>query len=96
MRRFAVILLALPLCGCFADQKKQTAACEFEAVRTYPNDDRFSSARTARLIVVCMGAHGYEPQSNCETPPIIAASPYCYVPMGWLDRMIYRIESHFD
>lgn len=55
MKYTGVLLLMLPLAGCFNDQKERLAQCELDAQRQHirPDDEpRYEST--------CMMAHGYE------------------------------------
>ncbi len=97
MKRAALILLVLPLSGCFAEQKQQIAACKLEAQRLYPNDQPESN-RFGNYITTCMEAHGYEskiPSKGCFVPHLSADNAACYQPGTWLGRIGYQIEMAF-
>ncbi len=99
------LLLALPAClalsGCYADQKKQLAACEASATRT-------GEGQPLRSIQSCMDQAGYSfvgyastdgPTVICDLPAVIrgAASAdgtdaMCFQPKGALALRLYRIE----
>jgi hypothetical protein len=102
MRRAVALLLVIPLCGCFADQKQQLAQCKLAALEKYSGkgDTDFGPTRNAISIYnsKCMAAHGYEdnlPDKRCQVTFWDAGydNPYCYAPSGWLARKIYRIET---
>jgi hypothetical protein len=97
VKRIASILLALPVAGCFSDQQRQVAACELEAMRLYRGEQLATSAgRMGVYITKCMQAHGYEQdtlQPACRTSFEMEADPYCYVPIGWGPRLLYRLET---
>jgi hypothetical protein len=90
VRRLLVALAVVaPLCGCWADTKRQIAACDLEATRLYPDDKGQSSdfyyrnPDVEKYVIKCMAARGYDfdyKQSKC---PLAlnerATSPYCYV-----------------
>jgi hypothetical protein len=67
MKRIAVLLLAVPLAGCFTDQVKRVASCQLEAQQMYMRETDSSDAATAAAstadvnlaTVTCMQAHGY-------------------------------------
>jgi len=93
VRRAVIALLALPLTGCFADQKQHTAACEIEALHTYPADHY---NQIDNYIIKCMAAYGYDKaffQSKCPNTPMLVREPTCYAPMGRLGRLIYQFET---
>ena len=98
MKQIAAVLLAFPLAGCFAGQQQKVAACKLEAMRLYPDkDDRRNDVFD--YTVTCMKAHGFEydtEQPKCSISMgsyYTAADPHCYIPIGWVQRLIYRIET---
>jgi hypothetical protein len=104
VKRIVAILLAFPLAGCFADQRQQAAACKLEALRLYPTDrpdmghlpDENVVADRSIYIQMCTAAHGYEyysSQSACGPRSSSSSNEYCYAPFGWVQRLIYRIET---
>jgi hypothetical protein len=103
MKRWMVILLFLPLCGCYATQKKQLAACEFESRRALGKDftikqeslDPWDSSG-GRLIELCMEGAGYERgildvDCNPSISPVIQAR--CYQPADALVQLIYKMQT---
>ena len=97
LRHFLPLLLALPLGGCFADQKAQLAACEKAAPRS-DNGRPFESVRG------CMDRAGYrftgwDDGVVCGLGAVVKARPLtdgtdalCFEPKGWLALKLYRIE----
>jgi hypothetical protein len=80
----AILLLTLPLAGCFADQRQQLAACQLETMR-------LNSATANAYVVKCMEAHGYE-----FSPSVCLFKKeddlYCYVPTSWFQRFTNRLD----
>jgi hypothetical protein len=96
MKRAIIIALALPLCGCWADQKRDMAACESETRRTYPDDKELDAAQARILVATCMRGKGYfyNPfTSRCAgSTPYFELSPYCYTPDNHLGALGLKIE----
>jgi hypothetical protein len=99
---FAALALCLGLSGCFADQKKQLAACEASASHT-------GDGEPLRSIQACMDGAGYSfvgyanPDGTvlvCDLPSLIrgTASPdgtsdaKCFQPKGALALRLYRLQ----
>jgi hypothetical protein len=88
MRRLAVLLVALPLAGCFPDQAGDVGACEAQANRFYqtykavdPNDP------SSKYIIECMADKGYDfvvTPSDCDSNHPLPTQAACYTPTGWL------------
>lgn len=97
LRHFLPLLLALPLMGCFSDQKSQLAACEKAAPRS-GGGQPFQSIRG------CMDRTGYRfigwnDSVVCGLGAVVQGRPLadgtdalCFEPKGWLALKIYRIE----
>jgi hypothetical protein len=87
-------MLALSLCGCIADQKKQVAGCEIDAKRAYPDkSSRGASPSThmADVIQACMRVAGYD--FVCGPDDMSLSRDYfCYRPSTKLGRWAYEIE----
>jgi hypothetical protein len=80
------------LCGCFDDQKRETAKCTIEATKEYPTDRNYMDRMG--FIKLCMTAAGYEfdiPDDRCTGFPL-EQNAYCYVPMNWMARDIFNAE----
>jgi hypothetical protein len=103
LRWLAVTVAALPLAGCFDDQKQAVAKCELETYRTYPNQRTKDTIDAERYLELCMRAAGYnlELAFNKKCQPrltelgrafVSADQPYCYVPSSSIGRLIYKIE----
>ena len=86
--------LALLLCGCIADQKKQAATCETDAKHAYPDKTlRGTSPSTdmADFIHACMRVAGYD--FACRPDDMSLSGDYfCYRPSSTLARWAYEIE----
>jgi hypothetical protein len=96
MKPLLALLLALPLVGCYADQKQQVAACKLEAMRLYPGREPMVSENIGDYIRTCMGAHAYELnvlQSSCFVTDDFKYDPGCYAPASWVARHIYYLET---
>jgi hypothetical protein len=73
IRRLFLILLALPLAGCFADQKKSEASCQQTTemfLAEHANDPNGDGdiLQEGNLVQDCLHMHGYEYSENtkCE------------------------------
>jgi hypothetical protein len=60
MNRAFIILIALSLSGCFADQEQLVASCEFDAIQTYPREKLPTGAHIGDYMQTCMKVHGYD------------------------------------
>lgn len=95
IRRCLVLLLVLPLAGCFEQQEAQLAKCQRETQPIgYPNDMR---GFNADLMDNCMSTAGYRfdiSHNDCELKPgiPIRVNAYCYVPAGAIQYWLYRTE----
>jgi hypothetical protein len=83
MRPWWLIVLVLPLGGCFADQQQQLASCKIDAMRLYPNPSPFpfTSYPIEEYVTTFMEMHGYKfsaSPSACVAPS--RSDPWCYVP----------------
>jgi hypothetical protein len=94
MKWSCTFILALLLCGCITDQKKQVAACEINAKHAFPEKTfRGTSPSTdmADFIQACMRVAGYE--FACGPDDISLSGDYfCYRPSSRLGRWAYEIE----
>ena len=95
------LTLCLGLSGCYADQKKQLAACEATAPRIGPG-------QPLRAIQACMDQAGYSfvgyaridgPTVDCNLPAVIQGTAssdgtdaLCFQPKGALALRLYHIE----
>jgi hypothetical protein len=96
MRGWPILLLAVLLCGCFDDQKQQVAACQLEAIHTYPTQQLYVGGDVEHYIRTCMTAHGYDFNlfdKRCEVTNTLSANPYCYIPASTIGRWIYSMET---
>jgi hypothetical protein len=101
IRTFVILLLLLPLAGCYADQKAQLAACEKTADRSPPND---ATGEPFKHIQSCMDQAGYRfigwnDGVVCDMAAVVkgqlsatGTDAECFEPKGWLALRIYRIE----
>jgi len=60
MNRAFIILIALSLSGCFADQEQLVASREFDAFAKLPARTSRNWCLHWRLYTVCMKANGYD------------------------------------
>ena len=100
-RPFVLLLLLLPLMGCYADQKDQLAACEKTAAGS---PLRRAPGQPFKQIQSCMDRAGYRfigwnDGVVCDMNAVVqgTVSPTgsgaeCFEPKGWLALKIYRIE----
>ena len=96
MNRLWIVLLAILLCGCVEDHKRQIAKCDYELLKTgKPNQPGFIKA--------CMEAGGYKlhfMNAKCHVPqPLdqMERDPYCYWPDNQLGQWLYEnIEEKFS
>jgi hypothetical protein len=94
MKRTNIIVVALALGGCTPDQ--DTAQCEVEAIRLYPNNPpKVYDDVASRYAIACMKAKGYDfsplPKEDCWAfRGSHATQPGCYKSTGWLARVIGR------
>jgi len=91
MRRLAAPLLLLPLCGCYADQKKTVAECTpaIQKNRSQEYREEFLDAH-AEGIVSCMKQAGY--RRNTASPQCLtgdATDPRCYIPASPWGKFTY-------
>ncbi len=96
MRWLLVLVLGFPLAGCFADQKRQVAACEIEALKTYPGEQLETSPKVGSFMQTCMAAHGYAwhiIDERCNVSFTTERNPYCYIPDNPIGRWIYQLET---
>lgn len=98
MKRLSILLIALPLCGCFAAQKQQLAECSMESQRIYPNPSEAPPEQPWLFEKTCMEAAGYAlliQQKQCSADMYTLRhenDPYCYVPTNPLARWLYDNE----
>jgi hypothetical protein len=86
--------LALLLCGCIADQKKQVATCEIDAKRAFPDKTWrgvSASPDMANFIQACMGVAGYDFVCRPEDMSL-SADYFCYRPRRKLGQWAYETE----
>jgi len=87
------MLLAVPLMGCLADQKRKIAQCEAAHQRLYP----LLSEQAPLLDLYtssCMAEAGYRWTGETKTCrwTVNSQNPYCYEPTGFVGRLILRVE----
>jgi hypothetical protein len=87
MSRAYIILIALFLSGCFAEQQQLVASCEFDALHTYPREQLATGAHIGDYMQTCMKMHGYNwnlTDKRCQVTTTVERNPYCYTPNNWL------------
>jgi hypothetical protein len=99
MRRCLILLLALPLTGCFADQQLQLGRCMVDAESKYPNATWWVGGERQNYVWLCMAANGYELnrwQKSCRAlispTPDTVLYPQCYQPVGKFVSLLYKLE----
>ena len=89
--------MLLPLSACLADQKRETARCATEGMRTYPHSDHAAMNDRGTYVQKCMEAAGYEwswSDDECQPSDFIAQNPYCYRPADFMGRLILRAQLY--
>jgi hypothetical protein len=102
MHRFRplwLLLLTLPLAGCYAGQQKQLASCEASAAAAFPKP---VPGQPFKAIQACMDSAGYNfigwrDGVVCDMGAVIrgtssAGAVVCFEPKNWLELKLYRIE----
>jgi len=97
MTRALVLLLALPLVGCMADQRKQLAKCISDAEREYPRTNWVDEGARQQYVWLCMAAHGYSlsPQQKiCSESPDgdLVLYAQCYEPARRTPALLQKLE----
>jgi len=109
-RTLGILILTLPLCACYAEQKQAVAACQKQAFENffernsmekldYPELALSRTPEVQIYIANCMTAKGYvEDWSDrrCGSKLNVEANPYCYAPVGQLAFVAHKIESVFE
>lgn len=102
MYRGLVLLLALPLLGCMADQQQQLAKCISEAEQEYNEGTWVLDDTRQKYVWLCMAANGYRLnrlQNACSADlPATEAMLYgqCYQPIGKTSAWLQRLEATFS
>lgn len=97
IRSLVAMLILLPLCGCIADQKRQTASCALEAMRMYPNDTLTGnnpSYRMADYVQTCMTKAGYD--FKCDPYFSLSSIENCYEPSSQGGKWAYHAERWLE
>jgi hypothetical protein len=105
LKTLAIPLLMLPLCACYADQKREIAACqhdEFESFFAYKSIEApqalVDSDETHLGVANCMTKKGYvEDWSHrrCGSKLNVEVNAYCYAPAGKFAFLAHKIGSVF-
>jgi len=69
MKQFLILLLTLPLMGCYADQQQQLGRCIFDAENIHPDSTWLSDDARQNYTWLCMAANGFRLnrlQNTCE------------------------------
>jgi hypothetical protein len=98
MRWPLVILVILPLFGCFDDQKRQLAQCRLDASKPPLPTGIYQPTSQIRL---CMEAAGYDwvgfdQDERCNPSDSLAGNPnpFCFRPSGFFARLAFRIDPN--
>ena len=97
MKRLLPLLLTLSLTGCFDDQQRMLAHCDWqiEKVLHKHHRPRDRDVNTDTPAILCMRANGYAIDASkpqCLADHKILNNPGCYVPMGRFARFVYQLE----
>lgn len=103
MKRYLILLIALPLIGCGVDRpQEQLARCVYDAQTSYPTATWLLGDARQNYVWLCMAAHGYtlnRAQNACaeKSSPVADAALYaqCYEPRARLSSMVNRFENTF-
>ncbi len=102
MKRWLILLLAIPLVGCGAaqQQQQQLAGCIFEAENNYPGATWLAGDDRQRYVWLCMSAHGYilnRTQKSCtgKISSTLEAALYvqCYEPRTRFTFLLYKLDK---
>lgn len=103
MRRLAILLLTIPLAGCFTDQKQAVAKCEMDTFRVYPDQRTRYTIAAENYLELCMTAAGYDfdiSSAKCQPQMggafVSADQPSCYVPSNPGGKLGYQIEMWLE
>jgi hypothetical protein len=94
LARVHVFAVAMLLCGCIADQKKQLASCEIDATRNYPGKTWHGASPSidmAEFIQACMKTAGYDFMCRPDDMSLSGSHP-CYRPSSKLGHWADEIE----
>ncbi len=98
MKRTAILLLLLPLGGCFPAQKQDLARCVAQSSKTTQLDAMSDADERhdaiGESVVECMRQAGY--QHNLADPQCIDDVDFdvhCYMPRGFWAKAAYTFES---
>jgi hypothetical protein len=98
VKKLAILLLLLPLAGCYADQKRDLAQCVKQSSAATPLDTISSvderHDNIGESVVQCMQQAGY--QHNLADPNCIDDVDFdvhCYMPKGFWAKAVYTFEA---
>jgi hypothetical protein len=83
-------------------QQQQFYDCQLDAIKMFPGDwppPVSPDSQSAAYIGICMGAAGYQitVSSSCgRLDGARAFDPMCYIPIGQIDRFLYRIDTAIE
>jgi hypothetical protein len=101
LRPLLVLLLLLPLAGCFSDQEKQLVTCQSDAAAATPKP---TAGQAFDRVRACMDKAGYrfigwDDGVVCGLAPLMRGqlgdggiATLCFEPKSWLARRLYRLE----
>jgi hypothetical protein len=101
MKRYLILLIALLLAGCDADQKQvQLARCVYDAETSYPSATWLLGDTRQSYVWLCMAAHGYtlnRGQDTCVGKFSLANDAVlyaqCYEPSAKFSSLLYQLEK---
>ena len=101
MKRYLILLIALPLAGCYADRKQeQLARCVYDAETSYPNATWLLGDARQSYVWLCMAAQGYtlsRARNTCTGNYSLASDAVlyaqCYQPSAKFPSLVYKFEK---
>jgi hypothetical protein len=97
MKKFAIVLLALPLAACFDKQETQLAKCDLETQLAGIDPGSETGIERMRL---CMHAGGYQRDTDheiCRADEALQPSieVFCYSPAEPIPKWLHQVEMYF-
>jgi hypothetical protein len=96
--RYLVLLLALPLAGCFDQQQAQMAKCKLDAQAAGIAPETLGAG--TKYMSSCMVAAGYQinfghPKCQPTADLPVWMNVYCFNPAKPFQKLLYRVEMPF-
>ena len=102
MRKLLILLIAIPLAGCFEGIgaiKTDAAKCELATMTAGFDPSR--SIKGENLMILCMRAAGYElaweamPPSCMQSSEVMWLNGACYAPTDPFSKWLWQLELRF-